>query len=660
MQLRNQTWSVGWLLAAIVTIALPHLLHVRPWISLTLIVIAVYRLLAAEHGWRLPSWKVRIPLVFAALTGVLWSYHRISGVEAGSALLLVMLALKLLETRSPRDHKLIIIICFVLMFAAFLREQAIWSSAYLIAGVCFATVGLLQSGDTRNGMPLGDALRNTARLLLQALPVMALLFVLFPRVPGPFWSLPVQTGTATSGLGDTVNPGDITELGRSDAVAFRVRFDGAVPEPAQRYWRGPVMGYFNGSGWSWRPRGPGPEDLAPLQTDGPGYSYEITLEPHGRRWLLALESPVEWDRKEASFSPDWQLMDRDDVTDLAVYRARSIATGVVPGAESQRHLQAMRHLPKETNPRTQSLAHQLRATFADDRSYLNAVLSMFRNEEFFYTLTPPSLTDEPVDSFLFDSRSGFCEHYASAFAVLARAGGIPARVVTGYLGAELNPMGDYWIVRQSDAHAWTEVWLDGEWHRYDPTAAVAPDRIEYGIDSAIPDLGRSPIALLRRNAMLGQMVLSVDALNAAWDQWVLGFGPDTQRALLARLGIARPGLRELLIGTVIGCGLFLALLAWYLGRQTSAPLDPVQRSYQTFARRLARVFRPRAQEEGPADYARAAIAAHPKLNQEVSAITWLYLCLRYENSLTDSREPATLAELRGKIRSFRPARIVRG
>jgi len=649
-EFRKETCRLGWLLAAIAVTALPHITHVRGWITLTLIALTVWRLFAAERGWRLPGWRIRVPLVFAALFGVMWSYHRISGIEAGSALLIVMLALKLVETRSARDHRLIVIICFVLMFAAFLREQAIWSVVYMLAAVCFSIIALLQAGEYRSGLPLSNALKTTGRLVLQALPIMALLFVLFPRVPGPFWSLPIQTGTSTTGLGDTVSPGDITELGRSDAVAFRVRFDGAVPEPAERYWRGPVMSYFNGTSWSWRMRGPGPTDLEPLKdSGGPAYSYEVTMEPHGRRWLLALESPIEWDYRDASFSPDWQLVDKEDVTELFVYRATSRASGKIPGAESHRYLQAMRHLPAETNPRARTLARGLRGAFADDRDYLAGVLSMFRNEQFFYTLTPPATGDDPVDAFLFDTRAGFCEHYASAFAVLARAAGIPARVVTGYLGAELNPLGDYWIVRQSDAHAWTEIWIDGNWQRYDPTAAVAPERIQYGLDSAIPNAGRSPVTLIRRNAVFGQMVLSLDAFNAAWDQWVLGFGPDAQRALLAQLGFDRPGIRELLLASIAGCGLFLLLLTWQLGRPVKMAIDPVARLYRRFSQRLARVFRPRAPSEGPADYARAARAAYPELRSEIDAITRLYLQLRYEQGAGES-----LRELQQSVSRFRP------
>jgi transglutaminase-like putative cysteine protease len=652
MQRRLEFWHFAWLIAAIIVVALPHLAHVHIWISALLISIAAWRLLAAEKGWRMPTAWVRVPLVFAGLGGILWDYHRVTGIEAGSALLLIMVALKLLETKSPRDRTVITIICFVLIFSTFLRVQAIWSIAYLFVSVALCIIALLQTGNLQDRIPLAEASRWTARLVIQALPIMLVLFLLFPRVPGPFWALPTQTSSATTGLSDTVNPGDITALGRSDAVAFRVRFEGAVPQPAQLYWRGPVMSYFNGRSWSWQSRGLRQEDLSALPTTGPTYAYEITLEPHGRPWLLALESPVKWDYADGSFSLDWQLMDDNIVAERFAYRATSIANGTVPGIESDRYLQAMRHLPAESNPRARTLARQLRGASDDDLSYLSAILDYFQQQEFIYTLTPPGLKQNPVDQFLFETRAGFCEHYASAFAVLARAGGIPTRLVTGYLGAEKNPLSDYWIVRQSDAHAWTEVWIDNKWRRYDPTAAVAPGRINFGMDSAIPEAGRSPVFRMRHSPLLSEMVLGMDAMNAAWDQWVLAFGPDTQLAILAKLGIKRPNFRHLLLATVVACALFFAALAWYLAHPTATPTDPPLRLYLKFCTKLTRVFRPKYLAEAPSDYADAAIAAHPQLKSKIGGIMELYIALRYENSDSD----AALNKLRKKIHRFRPTK----
>jgi transglutaminase-like putative cysteine protease len=645
---RQEFWHIAWLVSAVMVVSLPHLAHARIWVIGLLAGIFIWRLMAADLGWQMPSSWIRIPLVFFALAGIIWSYRRISGVEAGSAFLLVMLALKLLETRTRRDRMLVAMICFVLIFAAFLREQAIWSGLYMLAGIALTITALLQSGSFKNRMPVAAASRYTGLLLMQALPIMALLFVLFPRVPGPFWSLPADSSAAQTGLGETVNPGDITNLGQSDAVAFRVRFNGAVPEPAERYWRGPVMSYFNGRAWSYENRGEMHNKLTELRKDGPVYEYEITLEPHGRQWLLALETPSYWDHKTAVFSPDWQLLNSKPINDRIVYEARSTANGTIPGNESRRYLQAMRHLPKDTNPRTLELASELRRQADDNPGYLSLVLDRFRNQEFFYTLTPPPLGQNSVDEFLFETREGFCEHYASAFAVLARAAGIPARVVTGYLGAELNPLGDYWVVRQSDAHAWTEVWINGQWRRYDPTAAVAPERIEFGMDTAIPDMGRSPVSLLRNSPVLGQMVLSLDAVNAAWDQWVLGFGPEAQLELMKRLGFKRPEMRHLLIIALLACGVFLGLLAWAMARSDKPRKDPVLQIYHRFCSRLASRFRLPFPNEAPTDYADAAAIQLPGSGNAIQAITRLYLRIRYEQ-----QSDQDVRKFKRVVRSFR-------
>jgi transglutaminase-like putative cysteine protease len=645
---RQEFWYMVWLTTAVLTVALPHLRHVPVWISATLYTLALWRLVAADKGWALPSARIRKPLVIAGLAGVLWSYHGITGVVAGTALLLVMVGLKLLETYTRRDRMVVAMICFVLMFASFLREQEVWSGAYLLIGVALTLIALLQSGTYSNRMPARAATVYTGKLLLQALPLMALLFVLFPRVPGPFWALPTDSGDALTGLPDSVSPGDITDLGRSDEIAFRVRFDGAVPPPAQRYWRGPVMSYFDGRAWIHRNRGEPPADLSVLRTDGPEYNYEITLEPHGRRWLLALETPSYWSRESAAFTSDWQLSDEEPVNKRLAYRARSTVNGTIPGEESQRYLQAMRYLPERRNPRARAFARELLDASGDDSAYLTRVLAEFRNQPFSYTLTPPKLGTNSTDEFLFDTQAGFCEHYASAFAVLARAAGIPARVVTGYLGAEHNPVGDYWVVRQSDAHAWTEVWIDGEWRRYDPTAAVAPERIELGLDGAIPEAGRSAALLIRRNAVFSQVALNIDALNAAWDQWILGFGPEAQRELLEKLGLRQPNLYHLLGIMLGGSGCFLLALSWWLARPGRPRPDPATRVYRRFCSAVAARFRMRLHNEAPAAFAAAAGNELPQWRDEIDRITQLYLRVRYEDS--DATE---LDELRSRVRAFR-------
>ena len=272
----------------------------------------------------------------------------------------------------------------------------------------------------------------------------------------------------------------------------------------------------------------------------------------------------------------------------------------------------------------------MRLAAASDQDYLRRILAMFRQEQFFYTLQPPALGKNPVDDFLFTARSGFCEHYASAFAVLARAAGLPARVVAGYQGGERNPVADYWIVRQSDAHAWTEVWLDGRWVRYDPTAAVAPERIESGLDAALPGLARNELPLLGSSEWFERMALSWDAVNATWDRWVLAFGPDQQSALLEGLGIRSPTLRDIALACATTVSVVLLVFTWFGTRATPGRRDPVEEAWQRLCRVLAKNVRAREPAEGPAEYAAAVARMRPDVGASIEALAAQYLSLRYD------------------------------
>ena len=643
---------IAWLIAAVLVASTPHFPFVSPWIVALILGITTWRLFAEQRRWSLPSGWLRIPLTLIGFIAVVWTYRRISGVEAGTALLLAMVGLKLLEIRAKRDQAIVALICFFLLFAAFLREQAIWSVGILLLGMTFTICALRQASIHGRAFPPRRTLMHAVTLMAQAIPLMLLLFFLFPRVPGPFWALPAGGGSGITGLSTTVSPGDISSLSRSDAVAFRVRFDSTVPEPRDRYWRGPVMSYFNGRSWSWRDRGLRPMAGINTQENAAAVHYELTLEPHGRRWLLALETAAQWDAPRGYLAGGYQLMNQSPIRQRIAYRAASILGGINRIDEQAQYLQANTNLPPASNPHSVAMARRLRSAAADDRAYLMELLRMFRREPFFYTLSPQALGDNPVDQFLFDTREGFCEHYASAFAVLARAAGIPARLVTGYQGAERNPLANYWIVRQSNAHAWTEVWLDDAWVRFDPTAAVAPERIEYSLEEALPAGERNIIRGLRGNPLVNRLVLSWDAANAAWNQWVLGFGPEVQRSLLQKLGLTKPSWSDLIAAMMAGCAVFLAGLAFLLGRAGIRPVDPVLRQYRRFCKRLANIGRGPQPAEGPSDFARAVIGVRPDLAGDILAINALYLQLRYEGMAAADR----LAEFTKRIRRFRPSR----
>ncbi len=646
--------QVLWLAATVMVAILPHLPHVVPWVPMLVFAICGWRVLAAYRRHHLPSAWIRLPLTVLGFMGILLSYRQVSGLDAGSALLMVMVAMKMLETRGHRDRAVVIFICLFLLFAAFLREQALWAPLYLLASVLMASTALLQIARVNLPVPPASAALTAGKIMLQAVPFMIVLFLLFPRIPGPFWSLPQRGGGGTTGLSESMTPGDLSELALSDKVAFRVRFPTSAPRAADLYWRGPVLSRFDGRTWD-RPRGsfqPG----APGQFDQRRTSidYEVTLEPHQQHWLLGLETPVDWDAPRAALGSSFELLSFNAIDRRLAYKARSVLGGYIPSYLTRSARAANTWLPVDANPRSVAYAKHLRAEYVSDEALLDAILLSFRQEEFYYSLTPAVLGAQSVDEFLFDTREGFCGHYASAFAFLARAAGIPARIVTGYQGGEPNPLGSYWIVRQADAHAWVEVWRDGGWLRYDPTAAVAPERIENGMDAAIDSgrLGRAEA--LRDSAFAEQLFMSWDAINAAWNRWVLSFGPDSQASILKFAGIPKPTSRHLVIGMTGLTVLCMLILAWYQRQLAKPSPDLLRDAYDRLCRQTGRATRLRRPEETPTEYLAAASELRPDLRRQLSQLFNAYLRLRYDGAADKSALPNFIAQ----VKSFRPPRRV--
>ena len=649
----ESTGQLLWLTAAVLVAVLPHLPHVHPWVPVMVFSIAAWRLYSASRRRGLPSAWLRVPLTLLGFAGILLTYRQVSGIDAGSGLLMVMVAMKLLETRGHRDRAVVVFICLFLLFAAFLREQALWGPAYLLGAVLVAITALLQISRSSSPVRPSHALSTAGRLLLQAVPLMAILFLLFPRVPGPFWSLPQRSSAGTTGLADSMSPGDISELALSDKVAFRVRFDGDVPRGADLYWRGPVLNRFDGRRWERRTTGYLPKLVEQIDPQAPSVDYEIALEPSSARWLLALETPVSWDAKRAVLNSSFELLSFAALDRRTSYRARAALGGSTPGSMTDRAWQADTWLPSDSNPRSIAFAQQLRADAGDEREFLARVLRTFREQPFYYSLTPALLGADSVDEFLFSTREGFCGHYASAFAVLARAAGLPARIVTGYQGGELNPLGNYWLVRQADAHAWVEIWLDGRWERFDPTAAVAPERIEWGMDAAIDSGSLAGAETLRSSRLVDQLMMSWDAVNAAWNRWVLAFGPDSQASLLDLAGLPERATRYLVGIMAVMTAACMFVLAWYQQRLYRPRRNRLGRAYRDLCRRTARATRPRRAEEGPLEYARSAGNMRPDLAADLDRLFDAYARLRYDDRRADPSAERAFADA---VRQFRPRR----
>ncbi len=640
-----------WAAAALACSALPHLPRMPVWITVLTLAAFGWRLTAAVRRWP-PLWRwLRMLLALIVFVGVYATYGTINGIEAGSALLMVMMDMKLLETSRKRDFQVLMFIAYFLVMAQLLFEPAMWTLAYMAVSVWLTTVALMQVVREERPLPVATATRLVARMVGLAMPVMLLMFLLFPRVPGPFWSMPTRGGAASTGLDDEMSPGSINALSLSDDVAFRVTFEGPVPPPRQRYWRGPVLHQFDGA--TWREAGRMPMWRSVTEPRGPEIRYRIILEPHDRPWLLALDFPQSWTGVRAFMTFDYKLVARRPVDQLTAYDVISYPEAVIDPEISDWIRSWSLQLPEGRNPQTVDLGRQLRRDYAADRDLVTAALRRFTEQEYVYTLRPRALIGaHPVDEFLFETRRGFCEHYASAFTVLMRAAGIPARVVTGYQGGHLNPISNRLTVRQSDAHAWAEVWLTGEgWVRVDPTAAVAPNRIELGLADAVPASDAAPGSILRRVALLQRLQISWDAIDSAWNEWVLGYGPDRQIALLRSMGVGDPDWRSLTAAMAIGLGIILVgLTAWLAWRYRPPTPDELLRLYRRFTDRLARQGVRREPWEGPQDFSSRAAGLLPAHAGAIRRITTGYVRLRYG----PESDPRELDRIRGLLRSFRP------
>jgi len=644
--------QIRWLGALLIAAQLPQAADLPLWVAgfgIALVALRLWLLTRdrARPGTspaRIPSWTLVVFALVAALL-IRSSYGYLVGRDPSVAFLFILVGIKFLEARTLRDGTLLVCLGAFLTITPFLfRQSPIAALAMLpaLVALCGTLAALAARTPASSAIARPRvALALAGRLLVQGLPLAAMLFVLFPRLATPLWGLP-HASRATTGLSDTMSPGMIAELTQEDAVALRADFAGSPPPPSQRYWRGPVLSRFDGATWSSNYLR---IDGKATRGDTPEIAYTVTLEPNERPWLFALEFPTALPRiaeqagaSEVTITRDQQLMLRRPVGQVMRYAASSSLRDRHPAVERE-HAENLR-LPALANPRTLALARELRERHADDRALILAVLAKFRDEDYTYTLAPGVVhRSDPVDGFLFDSRRGFCEHYASAFAVLLRGAGIPARVVTGYQGGELNPRGHYLIVRQSDAHAWVEAIVDGYWQRFDPTGAVSPLRIESGISRALPDAYELPLFSRLQGGWLKDAQWLADAMNHAWRRHLIGFDRSRQHALLSALDLDpdQPWQAASVVVTGVAAWM-LALLGWLAWRRTKR--ERMHAVWSDLCKRLAHAGLPREPHEGPMAFAARASRRWPDYAIAFHAIGESYAKLRY--AATGAREREAL------------------
>ena len=641
---RRQAW---WLLASALAACLPLLPQVPLWLSLAAAAAFSWRATLTWRNWHLPPRWLLVLLVIAGTVGVFLQYRTILGRTPGIALLVVFLALKLLELRTARDTVATALLCYFLVLGQFLFTQTIPTALLACLTVLITTAALLAASDDRPRPR--QQLRRAGLMLAQALPFMLLLFLLFPRVQGPLWGIPQDRFSAVSGLSDTMSPGSIAQLSQSDAIAFRVQFKGAVPPQSQLYWRGPVMPSFDGRNWRVT-QTLGAYPAVPYAGIGASVDYEVTLEPHGKFWLFALELPATLP-PDSAMTSDYQPVARQAVRNRTRYAQRAWPEAIAGLNEAPGILRGALALPKDGNPRIRAIGAAWRTQHGDDGAAILAAAESFFSQQFLiYTLNPPLLGADMVDEFLFDSKRGFCEHFAAAFVFALRAAGIPARVVAGYQGGEVNPVDGYLVVRQYDAHAWAEAWIAGRgWVRIDPTAISAPSRISSNLATAVPAGEELPFLARGDLAWLRELRYRLDAVTTGWNQWVLGYNPQRQRDLLASLGLNEPDWRSMTAVLSVLCGaVMLALTGWFLRNRQR--VDPALAAWRRFTARLARRGIAWQAWEGPRAFAERAAGQAPAHAERIAEIAALYARLRYG----PAPQASDLVRLKAEIAAFKP------
>lgn len=636
-----------WLSAAVLLASLPHLLRVGSWLWVAVPGLWLWRWLIQRGRLRMPGRTLRVLMLVMVTLATLYTHGTLFGPDAGVTLLVAAFALKMVEMFRPRDAYVVIILAFFVLATTFLFATGPFVSLYVVLVLITVVAALVGINHEESGASSWQHGARAGVMLLQALPLMLVMFLLVPRLP-PLWSMEIDKQQSRTGMSDSMAPGEVSRLSRVADMAFRVEFDGPVPAPAERYWRGLTYSWFDGRRWSQAlppevsmrdyVRFAGSEtphwyQLLLAERGEPTWRYRVVMERTGRQWLYALAVPFT-EAKDIGMARDMRLIHRQDLEDRFDYRVTSYRMTVAASGLEEWERDFFTRLPAASNPRALALAQQWRAEAGSDEAFIARVLDWFRNEAFFYTLEPPLLGEHSVDDFLFRTRRGFCEHYASSMTVLLRAAGIPARVVAGYQGGELNPIGNHLLVRQYDAHAWVEAWLPGQgWRELDPTAAVAPSRIDMGLMESLAQLGETTAGdfagLMSNVPVLDRLIYLADYLEFVWTKWVLGYDQQNQLELLSRwLGQMSPQRMVMWLAVLAG-SVLLVLTLWMLLSVRRRELHWWQKEYLVMERQLRRRGVAVAPGQTPSELARRVATQQPAAAPAMRDWQQLYERLAY-------------------------------
>jgi transglutaminase-like putative cysteine protease len=645
-----------WLAAALLFTLPPMFGSLASWVPLLFLIALALKFWMEPKGYHLRSLVWKLILVALILSLLFFSYGSVRGIEPGVSLTVMLTSIKILEAHTAREFHIMVLVAWVLCLCGFFLSQNLAIALCLLIAFTLLLVALVQfhRGSSSAFWP---PVRTAGKLLVQAAPLIILLFLFFPRFSTGLRLQIAPPRGASAGFSDRLSPGSVAFLANSSEVAFRAEFpDGKIPTLGAMYWRGVVM--WHGEGLEWEaPRSPA---VLPRPSQGPPRAEAIrqwiTIEPHDARWMFALDWPVN-SPSGATLVPGNYLWSSQPIRKPRRYEVASypeIPNNQLHSGEREPPLQ----LPAIISPAVRALAQSWTAEKAEPRAIVNKALEFFRTQGFRYSLSPGEYGKNDLDEFLFHRRLGFCEHYAASFATLMRLAGIPARVVTGYLGGEYNEIGHFFLVRQADAHAWCEVWFpDSGWQRVDPTAVVAPDRVNLGFNSflernvAAGQLDYSQGVLARRLArwpIFARARLGWQTLSYAWDTRVLSFDGDEQVSFFTSVGIAGHGPIFFIVGVLAVAIALLVLYAGWTHLRTRPCGDRVKIMYESFCRKAAKLGAPRDPFEGPLDFSRRAIRLLPNDSERIRSIATAYIALRY----APAPDPSMLEQFAKEVKAF--------
>ncbi|MBF0395370.1 MAG: DUF3488 domain-containing transglutaminase family protein [Desulfobacterales bacterium] len=609
------------ILFAIVIAIAPHIVRLPAWILICCFVSWGYVALSLKYRlpWP-PKWLCQI-LGIIGFCGVLATFGRILGREASVALLSILLAFKTFETITYRDRMIIIFLAYFLVITNLFYFETLSMTLYMFVSVFITTSVLIHINYPKAKISANLVLAGN--IMLKSLPLMVFLFLLFPRIQGSLWG----TGrhAAKTGFSDHLTIGDISSLSKNNEIAFRVEFKGKIPKGSSIYWRGVVLWNFDGESWKRGLSVPLKENFI---VGGEDTNYTVTLEPHDQRFLFALDMPISIPSNiNADFFSDETIMARFPIRKRLKYSIKSIT--VYNTGDMKKWEERAIHIPRYTNPKSIELGKKWGYENKDKEELIYKALNYFKKNEFAYTLSPPRLDKiNVIDDFLFRTKKGYCEHFAASFALLMRASGIPSRVVIGYQGAEFNPIGNYYIIRQSDAHAWVEVWLDKKgWVRIDPTSVVAPERLVDNLDSLNIAKRGNRFSSFSRYVEFGW-----DTINSRWNQWIMDYTSLEQSRIFSFLGIKINSIKGILRSIFVFISLTFCVLLpvtiGYLYKQ-QVKIDIVKLYYDKFCEKLYKAGIERLPNQGPLDYYNKIILLKPGLKPKAEEIINLYIALNY-------------------------------